>query len=80
MQAIFAIGEQDTDCSSLVAPPGTTIIGASSDHLVLDCGATLPAVGAEFRFHLRYSALVRAMTSPFVNQTFVPAGASRVAA
>ena len=80
MQAIFAIGEQDTDCGSLVAPPGTTIIGASSDHLVLDCGSTLPAVGTEFRFHLGYSALVRAMTSPFVNQIFGQAGASRVAA
>ena len=80
MQAILAIGEQDTDCGSLVAPPGTTITGASSDHLVLDCGSTLPAVGTEFRFHLGYSALVRAMTSPFVNQVFGRAGPSRVAA
>ncbi len=80
MQAILAIGEQDTDCSSLVAPPGTAIIGASSDHLVLDCGSTSPLVGAQLRFHLGYSALVRAMTSPFVTQVFGHAGASRVAA
>jgi predicted amino acid racemase len=63
-----AIGEQDTDCSALVPPPGIDIIGASSDHLVLDCGSELPPVGAELRFGLGYSALVRAMTSPFVSQ------------
>jgi predicted amino acid racemase len=68
MQAIVAIGEQDTDCSGLVAPAGTSIIGASSDHLILDCGATLPRVGTEYRFGLGYGALVRAMTSPFVSR------------
>ena len=80
MQAILAIGEQDTDCGALIAPPATQIIGASSDHLVLDCGSTMPLVGAEFRFQLGYSALVRAMTSPFVVQVFGRGGASRVAA
>jgi len=80
MQAILAIGEQDTDCGSLIAPRGITIIGASSDHLVLHCGSTMPPVGAEFRFQLGYSALVRAMTSPFVTQVFGQAGASPVAA
>ena len=67
-QALLAIGEQDTDCRALVAPLGFTITGASSDHLVLGCGPDLPAVGAEIRFGLGYSALVRAMTSPFVAQ------------
>ena len=84
-QAILAIGEQDTDCGSLIAPPGITIIGASSDHLVVDCGSTMPLVGAEFRFQLGYGALVRAMTSPFVNvevasrppQRVSPAGPKR---
>jgi predicted amino acid racemase len=67
-QAILAIGEQDTDCGALVAPAGFEITGASSDHLVLDCGSNLPPVGTEIRFGLSYSALVRAMTSPFVSQ------------
>jgi len=80
MQAILAIGEQDTDCGALIAPPGIEIIGAGSDHLVLDCGSTMPLVGAEFRFQLGYSALVRAMTSPFVAQVFGQAGVFRVAA
>ncbi len=67
-QAILAIGEQDTDCHALVAPVGFEITGASSDHMVLDCGSSLPPVGGEIRFGLGYSALVRAMTSPFVSQ------------
>jgi len=67
-QAVLAVGEQDTDCHALVAPIGSVITGASSDHLVLDCGASLPPVGAEIRFGLGYGALVRAMTSPFVSQ------------
>lgn len=67
-QAVLAIGEQDTDCGALVAPAGFEITGASSDHLVLDCGLSPLAVGAEVRFQLGYSALVRAMTSPFVSQ------------
>ena len=67
-QAVLAVGEQDTDCHALVAPLGFEITGASSDHLVLDCGSSLPSVGTEVRFGLGYSALVRAMTSPFVSQ------------
>ena len=42
------------------------ILGASSDHLILDAGGHSLAVGAEIRFQLNYSALVRAMSSPFV--------------
>jgi predicted amino acid racemase len=66
LQAIIAIGEQDIDSSGLGAPPGVEIIGASSDHLVVDCGRDGLPVGAESRFRLNYSALLRAMTSPFV--------------
>ena len=75
-QAVLAIGEQDTDCGALVAPAGFEITGASSDHLVLDCGSSLPPVGAEVRFELGYSALVRAMTSPFVSQVTMSRGRS----
>ena len=79
-QAVLAVGEQDTDCHALIAPLGFEITGASSDHLVLDCGSSLPPVGAEVRFQLGYSALVRAMTSPFVAQvTNVQRGAVEAA-
>ncbi len=65
-RVIVALGRQDVDVEGLVAPDGVDILGASSDHLVLDAHANRPDVGAELRFTLNYSALLRAMTSPFV--------------
>jgi predicted amino acid racemase len=67
-QAVLAIGHQDTDPGGLRAPQGMEILGASSDHLILDVGGHRLAVGAEIRFQVNYSALVRAMSSPFVTK------------
>lgn len=65
-QNILAIGQQDTDPWGLLPPAGARVMGASSDHLILETdGEDLP-VGKEVTFQLNYSALVRAMTSPFV--------------
>ena len=69
-QAIFAVGRQDIDPDGLEPPSGLEILGASSDHLVVDTGATSLSVGAEVAFQVDYSALVRAMTSPFVDRSF----------
>ena len=65
-QTILALGRQDTDPSGLQAPSGIEILGASSDHLIVDAGRRHLPVGTEVKFQLDYSALVRAMTSPFV--------------
>ena len=65
-QAILAVGRQDVDIEGLEAPVGMKLLGGSSDHLVLDTGRHSPAIGSELRFQLNYSALLRAMTSPFV--------------
>lgn len=74
-RAILAVGEQDVDPAGLAAPAGIGILGASSDHLVLDTGPAdgpaAVAVGAEMRFGLDYPALVRAMTSPFVERVML---------
>ena len=64
-QTILAIGRQDIDPNGLQAPGGIEILGASSDHLIVESDRCLP-VGTEISFQLNYSALVRAMTSPFV--------------
>jgi predicted amino acid racemase len=69
-QSILAIGRQDTDPSGLEPPPGIEILAASSDHLVVDSSNhrnRLP-VGTEIPFQPNYSALLRAMTSPFVTR------------
>ncbi len=65
-RSILAIGHQDVDPAGLQPPPGIHILGASGDHLVVGSENGALAVGEEIRFGLNYSALVRAMTSPFV--------------
>ncbi|EFQ83371.1 alanine racemase domain protein [Aeromicrobium marinum DSM 15272] len=65
-QALVAVGRQDTDPDGLTVPDGMTILGMSSDHLVLDVGDHATAVGDELRFGVDYSALLRASTSPYV--------------
>lgn len=74
-QAILAIGLQDVEVSGLLPPAGIEILGASSDHLVVDCGTDPLPVGAEVAFQVNYGALVGAMTSPFVAQVLHVAGA-----
>ena len=67
-QAILALGRQDVDPDGLQPPKGITILGMSSDHLVVDLGDHEVAVGDEIDFGVAYGALVRAMTSPFVTK------------
>lgn len=69
-QAIVAVGRQDVDPDGLTPPTGLLVLGASSDHLVLDADDLGVAVGDCVSFGLDYSALVRAMTSPFVAKDF----------
>ena len=69
-QAILAIGVQDVDLRGLQPPRGIEILGGSSDHLVVTSTAGDLAVGSEVTFQLDYSALLRAMTSPFVSKSY----------
>lgn len=73
-QGLAAVGRQDVDPAGLTSTNGITILGASSDHLVVAQGSESMAVGDELRFDVNYSALVRAMTSPFVSRTFIGTG------
>ncbi|MBW3567586.1 MAG: alanine/ornithine racemase family PLP-dependent enzyme [Proteobacteria bacterium] len=67
-RAILAIGCQDIDPAGLTATAGTRILGASGDHLVVNMDSGSIGIGDEMRFGLNYSALTRAMTSPFVHK------------
>lgn len=67
-QAILALGRQDVDPGGLTPPEGITVLGMSSDHLVLDVGDHEVVPGDELAFGLDYSALLRAMTSPFATK------------
>jgi predicted amino acid racemase len=74
-QSLLGIGHQDTDPLDLTAPPGMRIIGASSDHLVLTSAHRL-RLGSEVAFRPGYSALVRAMSSRYL-QPIVHGGPGR---
>jgi len=71
-QAILAVGQQDVDPTGLLAPDGMDVMGASSDHLILESERFELTVGAEVIFQLNYGAVVRAMTSPFVTKVMEP--------
>lgn len=73
-QAIVALGRQDVDPDGLAPPDGIRVLGSSSDHLVLDVGDHDVSVGDEVRFGVDYSALLRAMTSPYVARVERAAG------
>ncbi len=65
-RVLVALGRQDVDPDGLTPPEGFEVLGASSDHLVLDAGGATVAVGTELRFGVDYSALLRAATAPSV--------------
>jgi predicted amino acid racemase len=67
-RAIVALGEQDTRAAGLRPRADLAILGASSDHLILDASRHPVQVGDEIAFDLDYGALVAAMTSPFVHK------------
>lgn len=71
-RAILALGRQDVDVSAIKPRIKANIVGASSDHLILDVKEQDLEVGAEVRFDVGYSALLRAMMSPYVQKVYLP--------
>jgi len=72
-RAILAIGEQDVDYSDLrVVDEKLIILGASSDHLILDVTDSKKEykVGDIVEFRLDYSSLLELTTSPYVNKIY----------
>ncbi|GGB87894.1 hypothetical protein GCM10011352_12310 [Marinobacterium zhoushanense] len=71
VRGILSLGRLDTDLATLKAKDsGIEIIGASSDHLVLDMTSVRGAyaVGDKVRLVPGYGALVQAMLSPYVTK------------
>jgi predicted amino acid racemase len=71
-RAILALGEQDVDVSGIKPRIAVGILGASSDHLILDARDSGLEVGAEVQFDINYGGLLRAMTSPYVEKVYLP--------
>jgi predicted amino acid racemase len=70
-RAILALGRQDVDVSAIKPRIEVNVLGASSDHLILDVRDSGLEVGAEVRFDVGYSALLRAMMSPYVEKVYL---------
>lgn len=72
-RAILNIGRLDTDITGLVPRmAGVTILGGSSDHLLLDVeeAAEELKVGSTISFLLNYSALLFSMSSDYVQKKY----------
>ena len=71
-QAILAVGQQDIDPFGLQAPTGIDVMGASSDHLIVDVEdmAAAPAVGDALTFIPDYAATLRLSTSQYVAKAY----------
>jgi predicted amino acid racemase len=68
-RAVLAVGTQDVRTEWLnPRAPGVTIVGATSDHLVLDVTGNRVKVGDKLEFGLGYRALMTAMASPYVRK------------
>lgn len=65
-RTILAVGQQDTDVCGLMFPSGVALVGATSDHTVVDTAVSAVSVGSEMKMGMNYSALMRAMSTPDV--------------
>lgn len=70
-RATLAIGKQDVWTDGLTPPADITIIGASSDHLILNTPKTCLKVGDSIPFSLNYDSLLTAMHSNTVFKKYV---------
>ncbi|MCR4428286.1 MAG: alanine/ornithine racemase family PLP-dependent enzyme [Caldiserica bacterium] len=74
-RAVLSLGRIDVDLDRMVPlESGVKIVGASSDHLVLDVTEReVPTVvGETISFALSYQAVLRASVSPYVEKKFQP--------
>lgn len=72
-RAILAIGRQDVDQDAITClEEGAEILGASSDHLLLDLEQTKRpfALGDEIRFSLSYGGILGCFTSPYIKRQY----------
>lgn len=69
-RAIGLAGRQDIDAEGLTpTESGIEVIGASSDHLLMDVSARPDiSVGSRVEFTLDYGALLKACTSPYIKK------------
>lgn len=71
-RGILAIGRQDIEKTDLEClDPQVKIIGASSDHLIVNLGNTDYHPGEILSFSVNYPGLLRVMTSPYIHKKYL---------
>jgi len=65
-RALLGVGLQDVLVSGLTPISDINILGASSDHIIIDAKQSEIKVGDTVEFNLNYGALLSAMTSPYI--------------
>ena len=65
-RAILGIGLQDVLVTGLSPRMDISILGASSDHMIVNSKLINLTIGNQLAFDLNYAALLSAMTSPYV--------------
>jgi len=73
-RAILAVGKQDTDPDSMMPlDEKIDILGASSDHLIVDVSKSDAdyKVGDIIRFRLGYSGMLKCATSSYVGRKYI---------
>ncbi len=79
-RVILGIGLQDVLVTGLTPCMDVDILGASSDHILIDAKESDLKVGDEVEFNLNYGALLSSMTSPYVARCYVGSQVRRDAA
>lgn len=67
---LLGVGLQDVLVSGLTPLLDIDILGASSDHIIVDTKQTDLKVGNTIEFNLNYGALLSAMNSPYINKKY----------
>lgn len=67
---ILAVGLQDVLVAGLTPSTDLEILGASSDHILMDAKELDLQVGDEVEFQLNYGALLSCMSSPYVSKSY----------
>jgi predicted amino acid racemase len=75
-RVILGIGLQDVLVAGLTPSMDIDILGASSDHILIDAKELELKVGDEVEFNLNYGALLSSMTSPYVLKSYVNSSSS----
>ena len=70
-RAILAIGRQDVIISGITPRQNIVILGASSDHIVVDSAKSNLKVGDTVEFDLNYNALLRVLSSSYITKNII---------